>query len=146
MRMVSLGWEIWMPSSGYSLTYILNFSYLLLYSNELFKKPLCLQTACWGTYIQFLSPLGRSFCCLQLWILPPVVELIFLYAMRTMKCSWGKMWGFSEDNGASALPNPSIPGLLQGCFGAGPGLRVVFVWRVQFIISYKPKDGKAIKI
>lgn len=95
-----------MPFSGYSLTYILDFSYLLLYGNELFKKPLCLQTACWDTYTQILSPLQRSFCCLQPWILPPAVKFIFLYAMRTMKCPWGKICGSSEDSGASALPNP----------------------------------------
>lgn len=47
----------------------------------------------------------------------------------------------------------SMPGLLQGCFGVVPGLRVPVsapaqswfcVWRV--IIIYKPKAGKAIKI
>lgn len=45
-------------------------------------------------------------CCLQLWILPSVVEFIFLYVVRTMKCPWGQDCGYSEDKGGSALLNP----------------------------------------
>lgn len=45
-------------------------------------------------------------CCLQLWILPPVVEFVFLYVVRTMKCPWGQDCGYSEDKSGSALLSP----------------------------------------
>lgn len=62
---------------------------------------------CLQGHVQMDSvPSLEILCCLQLWILPPVVEFIFLYVIRTMKQRWGQDCGYSEDNGGSALLNP----------------------------------------
>lgn len=73
---------------------------------EFFKKTL-VPADCLQGYVRMDSiPALGILCCSQLWILPPVVEFISLYVMRTMKQRWGQDCGYSEDNSGYALLNP----------------------------------------